>query len=142
MRTETQSDGEKRNRARLRNRAYALLDVVLAVALFALAATGLIQVMQRINETSTIFARDRLIQDRLGSLLDRTRKVPVGSMNAEFLDPDLDVTFRTYAESYQIDNGEGAAITGIYRLTAEASFRDDGGDQVERIFVLVHEPED
>ena len=51
------------------NAAYALLDVVLAIALFALAATGLISVMQGINETSSNFAFDRVVQNRLLSLL-------------------------------------------------------------------------
>jgi hypothetical protein len=100
------------------NAAYALLDVVLAVALFALAATGLISVMQGINETSSNFAFDRVVQDRLLSLLTETKRLDIGAMTSQAVDPDLNITFRTYVESYEIDNGEGAALTDLYLLTA------------------------
>lgn len=123
------------------NAAYALLDVVLAVALFALAATGLISVMQGINETSSNFAFDRVVQDRLLSLLTETKRLDIGAMTSQAVDPDLNITFRTYVESYEIDNGEGAALTDLYLLTAEAQFVDGGGEQTERVMLLIHREE-
>jgi len=123
------------------NAAYALLDVVLAVALFALAATGLISVMQGINETSSNFAFDRVVQVRLLSLLTETKRLDIGAMTSQAVDPDLNITFRTYVESYEIDNGEGAALTDLYLLTAEAQFVDEGGEQTERVMLLIHREE-
>jgi hypothetical protein len=123
------------------NAAYALLDVVLAVALFALAATGLISVMQGINETSSNFAFDRVVEDRLLSLLTETKRLDIGAMTSQAVDPDLNITFRTYVESYEIDNGEGAALTDLYLLTAEAQFVDEGGEQTERVMLLIHREE-
>ena len=52
-----------------RRRGYALLDVVLAVALFGITATGLMRVMQRVSETSTGFSRDRYLQTQIEGLL-------------------------------------------------------------------------
>lgn len=122
-------------------RAYALLDVVLAVALFAITVTGLISVMQRISETSSTFAFDRVIQNRLTSLIAETRRLEVSAMTSETFDEDLNITFRTYVEPYEIDNGEGEELSGLYLLTAEAQFVDDGGEQVERASLLIHNPE-
>ncbi len=122
-------------------RGYALLDVVLAVALFALTVTGLISVMQRINETSTLFAKDRMIQNRLVSLLSQTREQRVRAMTTEVFDENLDITFRTYVEDYQINNGEGAELSDLYLLTAEAVFRDDGGEQIEKAIIIIHQPD-
>ena len=124
-----------------RRRGYALLDVVLAVALFALTVTGLVSVMQRINETSSTFARDRMIQNRLVSLLSETKSLPVSAMTTEVYDEMLAITFRTTVEAYQVDNGEGEELADLYQLTAEAQFLDDGGEQVERAVLLVHKPE-
>ena len=121
---------------------YALLDVVLAVALFALTVTGLISVMQRINETSAGFAKDRLLQGRLSSILAETRQLPVTAMTTDRFDETLDMQFRTYAEPYEIDNGEGEALGDLYLLSAEAVFVDDGGEQTERISVLIHRPQE
>lgn len=123
-------------------KGYALLDVVLAVAIFALAVTGLVSVMQRINETSSNFARDRLIQNRLVSLLSETKSLPVNEMTTEVYDEILDITFRTTVVDYPINNGEGAELTDLYLLTAEAQFLDDGGEQFERATLVVHKTED
>lgn len=132
---------KRKGQWRFRQGGYALLDVVLAVALFGITVTGLISVMQRINETSTEFSRDRLIQDRLASLLAQTRGFSPSAMTTEVYDSDLDITFRTYAEVYEVENGEGAALPDLYLLTAEAAYRDDWGDQIEKAVLIIHQPD-
>ena len=119
---------------------FALLDVVLAVAIFAISVTGLLGLLQRINETSTAFAKDRMIQNRLVSLLTETRRLEPSAMTTEVYDAQLDMTFRTYAEPWQIDNGEGSDLADLYQLTAEVEFLDDGGPQLERVSLIVHRP--
>jgi hypothetical protein len=120
---------------------YALLDVVLAVALFAITATGLMQVMLRVSETSSGFARDRYIQQQLEGLLSEKRKLGVEAMTSEMVDELTSITFRTYVEPYEVDNGEGKELTNLYRLTADATFRDDGGEQVEKAELIIYVPE-
>ncbi len=122
-------------------RGFALLDVVLAVAVFAISVTGLISILQRMNETSSAFARDRLIQSRLESLLSETRRLEPSAMTSEVYDPTFDLTFRTYAQPFNVDNGEGAELGDLYQLTAEVEFLDEGGPQMERVSVLVHSPQ-
>lgn len=121
---------------------YALLDVVLAVALFAITVTGLVQVLQRVNETSSAFARDRLIQQRIESLLAEKRRLSVREMTSEFRDEQMDVTYRTYVEAMEVDNGDGSDLTNLYRLTVEAMFFDDGGEQMEKADLILYKPEE
>ncbi|MDF1741168.1 MAG: hypothetical protein P1U86_18545 [Verrucomicrobiales bacterium] len=123
------------------NAGYALLDVVIAVALFAITVTGLVQVMQRINSTSGEFARDRMIQQHIEAMLYEKRSLPVAEIASESYDELLDVTFRSYAAPFQVDNGEGNELADLYQLTIEASFTDDGGDQVERADLIIYQPE-
>ena len=120
---------------------YALLDVVLAVALFGISVTGLVQVMQQINSTSASFARDRMIQQNLEAMLAEKRRMPLGEMTHDLHDPVLDMTFRTYVEPLELENGEGNVITDMYRLTAEAVFFDDGGEQIERAELYIYQPQ-
>ncbi|MEX2581469.1 MAG: hypothetical protein WD342_20605 [Verrucomicrobiales bacterium] len=122
-------------------RGYALLDVVLAVALFSISVSGLVGVLQRINETSASFARDRVIQENLEVLLAEKKRSSLGEMTSEIHDARLDATFRTRVESIEVDNGEGNTLTDLYKLTAEATFFDDGGEQVERAELIIHHPE-
>lgn len=121
-------------------KGFALLDVVLAVAIFAISVTGLIGILQRMNETSSAFARDRLIQSRLESLLSETKRLEPSAMTTEVYDPTFDLTFRTYAQPFEVDNGEGSELADLYQLTAEVEFLDEGGPQLERVSVLVHKP--
>jgi len=124
------------------NGGYALLDVVLAVALFAITVTGLMGVMQRVSETSSGFARDRFIQQQLEGLLAERRKVSVDAMATEVFDELSNITFRTYAEPFEVNNGEGNELTDLYKLTAEATYLDDGGEQVEKAEIIIYkEPE-
>jgi len=127
-------------RGRPSPKGYALLDVVLAVAVFALAVTGYVGVMQRINETSTEYARDRFVQQRLVSLLDQTRQRPLRSMTSETQDPLAAVTFRTYVEPWQVENGQGGALADLYLLTAEAVFEGEEPENAERAQIVIHVP--
>lgn len=122
-------------------KGYALLDVVLAVALFAITATGLMQVMLRVSETSSGFARDRYIQQQLEGLLAEKRKLGVEAMTSEVVDALSGITFRTFVEPYEVDNGEGSELANLYRLTADATYTDDGGEQVEKAELIIYVPE-
>jgi len=122
-------------------RGYALLDVVLAVALFGITATGLMRVMQRVSETSTGFSRDRYLQSQIEGLLSEKRKLEVDAMASEAVDELTGITFRTYVEPLEVDNGEGKELTDLYKLTAEGVFLDDGGEQTERAEIIIYKPE-
>lgn len=124
-----------------RSYGYALLDVVLAVTLFSIAVTGLVKVMQGINTTSGEFARDRMIQLQLESMLLEKKNLPVGEIVSEVYDPLLDATFRSYAEAFQVDNGEGEPLSDLYKLTVEAGFADSGGEQLEKAELIIYQPE-
>jgi len=121
---------------------YALLDVILAVAIFAIAVTGLVGFLQRINDTSASFARDRLVQYGLEAILTEAQRKPVSEMTATVRDEDLGVTYQTTVTPYQVDNGEGAELSDLYLVEVTGTFLDDGGEQVERAELIVHRPEE
>lgn len=125
-----------------RSGGYALLDVVLGVTIFAIAVTGLIQVMRGIGDTSAGFARDRYVQQQLEALLAEKRRMKIDAMASESLDELSGIRFRTYVEAWQIDNGEGDELTDLYKLTAEAVFQDDGGEQTEKAELIIHAEEE
>jgi len=122
-------------------RGYALLDVVLAVALFGITATGLMRVLQRVSETSTGFSRDRYLQTQIEGLLSEKRMLAVDAMAGETVDELTGITFRTYVEAFEVDNGEGRELSDLYKLTAEAIFLDDGGEQTEKAEIIIYKPE-
>ena len=120
---------------------YALLDVVLALAIFSIAVTSLVVLMQKNIDTSASFARDRLIQNGIDSFLTETKRKPVKEMNGEFFDEGLDVNFRAEVESLELANVDGDGLKDLYKLTVTAEFEDEGGPQVEVAELYIYQPE-
>lgn len=121
---------------------YALLDVILAVTVFAFWGVGLITLLQKISDTSNSYSRDRLIQYQLESILTEMKHRPVEEMTMERLDEDLDVTFRTTVEPLNLANIDGETLEDLYQLTATATFMDSGGEQVETARLTIYQPEE
>lgn len=122
--------------------AYALLDVILAVTVFAFWGAGLVALLQKISDTSNSYSRDRLIQYQLESLLTEMKHRPVEEMTVERLDEALEVTFRTTVEPLSLANIDGDALEDLYQLTATATFQDSGGEQVETARIFIHQPQE
>lgn len=120
---------------------YALLDVVLALAIFSIAVTALVVLMQKNIDTSASFARDRLIQNGIDSFLTETKRKPVKEMNGEYFDEGLDVNFRAEVESLELANVDGAGLKDLYKLTVTAEFEDEGGPQEEVAELYIYQPE-
>lgn len=127
---------------RRRSYGYALLDVILAVTVFAFWGAGLVTLLQRISETSNNYSHDRLIQYQLESILTEMKHRPVEEMTSERLDEALDVTFRTTVEPLNLANVGGEALEDLYQLTATATWMDAGGEQVETARIYIHQPQE
>lgn len=121
---------------------YALLDVILAVTVFAFWGVGLITLLQKISDTSNSYSRDRLIQYQLESILTEMKHRPVEEMTMERLDEDLNVTYRTTVEPLNLANIDGETLENLYQLTATATFMDSGGEQVETARLTIYQPEE
>lgn len=123
-------------------RGYALLDVVLALTVFALTVTSLAVLLQRIVDTSDSFARDRLIQGKIQSLITEAKFKPVQDMNSEVQDESLDAIFRTFVEPLNLSNVDGEGLEDLYQLTVVALFEDEGGSQEEVAQLFLYLPEE
>ncbi len=120
---------------------YALLDVPLALTIFAVYVTGLVLLLQKTADTSAAYARDRLIQHALDGLVAETKRKPVRDMSGEFTDEALDVTFRTEVTPLDLSNADGDTLKDLYQLTVTAEFEDEGGLQQEVAQVYIYQPE-
>lgn len=123
-------------------RGYALLDVALALTVFALTVTSLAVLLQRIVDTSDSFARDRLIQGKIQSLITEAKFKPVQDMNSEVQDESLDAIFRTFVEPLNLSNVDGEGLEDLYQLTVIAQFEDEGGSQEEVAQLFLYLPEE
>lgn len=122
--------------------AYLLLDVVLAVTVFAIAVTGILVAVNRITETSKFYARDMQVQYGMDAMLVEARHRPVEEMAFERDDSDLGVLYRTEVEPLNQVNSEGEALEGLYRLKVSAMFQFGNEDETDTAEVIVYLPAD
>jgi hypothetical protein len=120
---------------------FALLDVALALTIFAFTITSLVVLLQKITDTSASYARDRLIQSGIDSFLTETKRKPVTEMSGEFVDEALGVTYTALVEPADLADAEGNALTDLYKLTVTAAFQDEGGPQEEVAELYIYQPE-
>ncbi|MDF1814495.1 MAG: hypothetical protein P1V20_19975 [Verrucomicrobiales bacterium] len=123
------------------NQGYALLDVALALTIFAFSITSLVVLLQQITNTSASYARDRLIQSSIESFLTETKRKPVKEMNSEYFDEALSINFRAVVEQLNLSNAEGNSLKDVYKLVVTAEFEDDGGPQEETAELFIYQPE-
>lgn len=123
-------------------RAYLLLDVVLAVTIFAIAVTGMLVAINRITETSKFYAQDMQLQYGMDAMLVEARHRPLEQMAFERHDSHLEVVYRSELEALNEVNSEGEALDGLYRLKVSAVFTRGGEDEGDSAEVIVYRPEE
>jgi len=111
-----------------RNQGFSLLEVMLALALFATAAVVLVETMNEIGNI-TIQARNlRQVEQGIESLLDEYSKVP------QMMELEKDLKAGKDGIGYKISvkpldnvkNQTGEILTGLFHVTVTALWQEDG----------------
>lgn len=134
------SNHQERQIRRTDRGGYLLLDVVLAVTVFAIAVTGILVAVNGITETSKYYARDMQVQYGMDAMLVEARHRPVEEMGFERNDSHLGVLYRTDVEPLNQVNSEGNALVGLYRLKVSAILEYGGEDETDTAEVIVYRP--
>lgn len=107
------------------SRGYLLLEVVLAMGIFALAATGYTVALQKAADASDMAAREMQITRILQSALDEAISVPnleEGEMPAVKLE-ERDIELVTvYEKMEEMENQDGQLLQDMWRITVTAYF--------------------
>lgn len=120
----------------------ALLDALLAVAIFSLAVTGLATWLNKISDNSNQFAKDRLIQHGLTAILSEARERGLNDMSFESRDEALGVTYRTTTETVDLTTTDGNSLEDMYLLKAVAEFSEGSLVLTREVEMFVYIPED
>jgi len=98
-------------------RGVALLEVLLAVAVFALAATGFVVALHRTGKLAAGSQRELRITRALESALEETLSLPTleeGKTTVELDDGGMEVD--TVVEPLEIENQEGELLQEMWRI--------------------------
>ena len=115
----------------LRRRAFTLFEVLLALAVFSMAAVALVGTLNQIGEAAYEARQFRTIELNLESLLDEYSKVPqLQDLDEELpAGPDGISYHVTVSEVTDLQNQDAQPLNGIFRILVTAHWK-EGRDKM------------
>lgn len=105
----------------LRTRGFSLLELLLAMALFTIAAVSLAETLNQISFTVTESIDDTRINESVRSLLTETTRTPIRGEDSWRTEPDdAGIVYEITIEESALENQEGQRLDGLYEVTVEA----------------------
>lgn len=124
--------------ARSAGRAYILLELVIALSIFAIAVLGLANSLSTSVEVSNILNRENAIQIGMRSFIEELRKKPLADMSTSYTDPNLGVTYTSKMERLGIRTARGETLSDLYDLQVTALYTYGMEERTEYVSVYVY----
>ena len=113
-------------------RGFALLEVLLAVAVFSMAATGFVVALHRTGDVAALTRREMKIVRVLESSLNEALSLPTLEEGKTTLElEDLGMEVDTLIEQIEIENMEGELLPEMFRIEVTVYWL-EGDDWQER----------
>ena len=125
-----------------KRRGYILLELIIALSVFAISVLGLARALNNSLEVCNILNRDYAVRLAMRSFLEEMRRKPLADMATSIRDPKLDLTLTSIVEPLDIRSKEGRAVEDMYTLTVKANYLAGGKAHEESVFVWVHVSDD
>lgn len=109
-------------------RGFLLLEMVLALAVFGIAATGFAVALHKMAALAGLAQSELRITRILDSALDETLSLPtlkVGKSNSSVGETEIELN-TTIQLLEDLQNEDGQALQGMYRIKIEAKWYADG----------------
>ncbi len=121
---------------------YILLELIIALSIFAIAVLGLTRALNTSLEVANILNHDYAVRLGLRSFLEEVKRKSVANMVMTTTDPRLDVTYTSAVDPVQITlKTTGEVLTDIYQLTATATYTTGGKERDESVTLFLYQPQ-
>ncbi len=121
-------------------RGYILLELVLALTIFAIAVLGLAKSLSQSMEVANLLRRDQIVRIGMRNFLEEVRRKPLAEMSVSSTDATYGVTYTTSTEPVSLKTTSGTILTDIYNLTVKATSSFNGETQEDTLNVYVYKP--
>jgi prepilin-type N-terminal cleavage/methylation domain-containing protein len=119
-----------------RSRGFLLLEMILALAIFGMAATGFTVALNRMAKVAALSQAEMRVARFMDSALDETLSLPVleeGETETEIGETGREIKFVTTVELLdELENEEGQLLQEMYRIEVRATWVGNGERQ-ERV---------
>lgn len=121
---------------------YILLELIIALTIFAIAVLGLTKSLNTSLEVANILNHDYAVRLGLRSFMEEIKRKSVANMTSSNTDPQLDVTYTSAVEPAQITlKSTGEVLTDIYQLTGTATYTSGGKQREENMVFFLYQPQ-
>lgn len=115
------------------NQGFTLIEVLLSLLIFSVAAVSLVQAINILGVAGTEAREERAIQDRLDNLLLETSRKPLPriSPHRAFTETHREgnVTYEVRIEPLELVNKDNQRLNELYTLRATATWIESGREQ-------------
>ncbi len=126
----------------MKNAAFTLFEVLIALGVFVLAIGGLTLALNKTAEASALLRDDAEIRQQMASWVDQAMNLPMPLLaQGQKSDRDaLGAVYQLSAEPAEIHNRENEELSGLWWVTVQANWTDDSGKQEWQERFLRYEP--
>jgi len=121
-------------------RGYILLELVIALTIFAIAVLGLARSLNTSMEVANILTMDQRVRIGMRSFLEEVRRKPLNEMSTTMTDAATGVTYTSSAERVALTTTQGSTLEDLYNLKVTASYLVGTEQREESVDVYVYKP--
>lgn len=120
---------------------YILLELIIALSIFAIGVLGLARTLNASMEVANILNKEQRIRIGMRSFLEEIRRKPLSEMSgAAFTDVAAGVTYTSSAEPVSLIMTNGNTMSDLYDLKITASYTAGNEQREETVDVYVYKP--
>ena len=121
---------------------YILLEMIIALAIFAIAVLGLAKALNNSLQVANTLNREASVMLAMRSFIEEVRRKPISDMATTSKDERLDVTLTSTVEPKEIMTPKGVSLNDLYTLTVKATYLVQGQPADDSLSVLVYQTQD
>lgn len=119
---------------------YILLELIIALSIFAIGVLGLARTLNSSMEVANILNKNQRVRIGMRSFLEEIRRKPLNEMNASITDAATGVTYTSSAEPVSLTMTNGNTMSDLYDLKIIATYAVGNEQREESVDVYVYKP--
>lgn len=117
---------------------YILLELVIALSMFAIGVLGLAGALNTSMEVANILNKDQRVRIGMRSFLEEVRRKPLSEMSTTYTDVATAVTYTSSIERLALTTTRGEVLQDLYNLKIVASYAAGNEQREESVDVYVY----
>lgn len=123
-----------------RVQGYILMEMVIALTIFAIGVLGLARALNTAVEVANILNKDQRVRIGLRSFLEEVRRKPLNDMSITYADINTGINYTSSIERVELTTTRGDTLSDLYNLKIVATYTTGGDEQKESVDVYVYKP--